>query len=779
MANATVNLPVTKANYLKESEPYTVIKANSSTEYYVDYEPNSTNERKMLFGISSMPTNLRHNVLVGCSFTLGLKNTYSGESYVVVQIVPDFDEDIANYNNAGTSGTSFATMRISAGATSIRNITSETQTAYKAKQVTERKALRVQCGDVLRNNVSTKTVLANGTTKPYVTIVYDDATKIKSKVQYEYSQLSDKISIAEEKTLTWELVKDTSAVSGYCADETWDQASAVFKYRIQGGSAWQTITVSGNTKSVTIPAYTFLTGASYEYQIDVTDEDGTTSSTSVYTFATATTQVTPSNAPTSGYANPRNPISFGWTYQSAAGGTVSPGATTLYWRVSGAETWTAVQAAAGANSLTIPANTFPAASTIQWYLSGTDATGYASQTSVYSFSTAAGAVTATAVSPSNTVQSNNQAITFNWNFSSSDGFAPSRYKFMRKLATDAEYTTLLDETTIVTEYTFPAYTFPAGEIQWMIIPYNIDGVEGTGQATTFICYGAPEAPVVYVENTPFTTVRWQANDQQAYQIRVDDTVYGPYFGTEKTFELPDKLEDGEHSISVSIVGTYGLWSDWGTSVINVQNAPGEEIVLTGVSGIDNMLSWETEEATADFLIFRDGVQIGHTARTTFADRYASGEHSYQVLNRLTDGNYSESNTVTLETTAAGTYITERVGGEWLEIKYSKMDMRDPDYEETADGTFYHLAGNTYPSGSLSGFRESKVNFSALFLAEQETDRKRFESLLGKEVILKFRDGTVFPTILNNWTKELKKLSWTTYSFALQRIETEDYVDDTT
>ena len=779
MANATVNLPVTKANYLKESEPYTVIKANSSTEYYVDYEPNSTNERKMLFGISSMPTNLRHNVLVGCSFTLGLKNTYSGESYVVVQIVPDFDEDTANYNNAGTSGTSFATMRISAGATSIRNITSETQTAYKAKQVTERKALRVQCGDVLRNNVSTKTVLANGTTKPYVTIVYDDATKIKSKVQYEYSQLSDKISIAEEKTLTWELVKDTSAVSGYCADETWDQASAVFKYRIQGGSAWQTITVSGNTKSVTIPAYTFLTGASYEYQIDVTDEDGTTSSTSVYTFATATTQVTPSNAPTSGYANPRNPISFGWTYQSAAGGTVSPGATTLYWRVSGAETWTAVQAAAGANSLTIPANTFPAASTIQWYLSGTDATGYASQTSVYSFSTAAGAVTATAVSPSNIVQSNNQAITFNWNFSSSDGFAPSRYKFLWKLATDTEYTTLLDETTIVTEHTFPAYTFPAGEIQWMIIPYNIDGVEGTGQATTFICYGAPEAPVVYVENTPFTTVRWQANDQQAYQIRVDDTVYGPYFGTEKTFELPDKLEDGEHSISVSIVGTYGLWSDWGTSVINVQNAPGEEIVLTGVSGIDNMLSWETEEATADFLIFRDGVQIGHTARTTFEDRYASGEHSYQVLNRLTDGNYSESNTVTLETTAAGTYITERVGGEWLEIKYSKMDMRDPDYEETADGTFYHLAGNTYPSGSLSGFRESKVNFSALFLAEQETDRKRFESLLGKEVILKFRDGTVFTTVLNNWKKELKKLSWTAYSFTLQRIETEDYVDDTT
>lgn len=772
MANATINLHFTKSGYVKQSEPYTVFPTDSNTFYQV------SNPQLMYFGVEAMPQALRHNALISMYAKVAAGNYGYLSLYPCVE---DFDPETLTYSNKPDIDNTVYhfSFSLSGSSDQLRDLVSPTITHEATiKSFFRYKTSQLSGSASAARFPNVRTVLADETTLPGFVVTYDDSAIIKSKiVLIDFFTASINGGVAHD--VTWDFQKDTSAVSGFCADETWAQRSATFYWRNKDTEqTFHSIPISGTQKGVTIPAGTFPSGAYVQYYVEGTDEDGTTTNTETYTTFVLANKIAPTNSPTSGYVNPRNETIFSWVYQSSAG-TAPAGNTSLFWRASGSDSWTEVQAATGSNSLTIPANTFPTASTIQWYLSGTDSTGYASQTSVYSFSTAAGAVTAQAVSPSNTVQSNNQAITFNWDFSSSDGFAPSRYKFLWKLATDTEYTTLLDETTIVTEYTFQAYTFPAGEIQWMIIPYNIDGVEGTGQATTFICYGAPEAPVVYVENTPFTTVRWQANDQQAYQIRVDDTVYGPYFGTEKTFELPDKLEDGEHSISVSIVGTYGLWSDWGTSVINVQNAPGEEIVLTGVSGIDNMLSWETEEATADFLIFRDGVQIGHTARTTFADRYASGEHSYQVLNRLTDGNYSESNTVTLETTAAGTYITERVGGEWLEIKYSKMDMRDPDYEETADGTFYHLAGNTYPSGSLSGFRESKVNFSALFLAEQETDRKRFESLLGKEVILKFRDGTVFQTILNNWTKELKKLSWTTYSFALQRIETEDYVDDTT
>lgn len=779
MANRTVNLSVTKANYLQRSQPYTVVKANTSTEYYVDYDA-STLERKMLLGIASMPSNLRHNVLVGWSLTIGLKNTNNLQSYVMVGIAADFDENTANYSNSGSSVGHAFYIYIPEHTSSITNKTSDTlNSGGSAKSLLRNKALMIQCGDVIINHVALKTVLANGTTKAYVTVTYDDSAKIKSKISYNNSQLTGTISNAVAKTLTWSLVEDTSAVSGYCVDPTWAQTSAVFYYRKQGESAWQSRTVSGATTSITIPANTFQSGKTYEYKITATDEDGTVSSTNTYTFTTAPTKVTPSNAPTSGYSNPRNSIFFGWTYQSTAGGTVPAGATTLYWRVSGSDTWNEVPAEAGVTSVTIPANTFPTASTIQWYLSGTDSTGYASQTSVYSFSTAAGEVTTDPISPKNTVESNNTPITFIWEYSSPDGFQPLRQELMWKLVTDDSWTTIATLTNGETSYTVPANTFPAGELRWGVNPYNIDNVHGTGHSTTFISYGAPETPTVYAAAVPFTTVTWQASDQQAYKIRVDDIVYGPYFGTEKSFTVPDMMEDGEHTIGVSVVGTYALWSEWGTSIINVQNVPGGEIVLGGNSGVDNFLSWTTAEETSDFLVFRDNVQIGRTAEISFTDRYAVGEHAYKVINRLPSGNYSESNEVLLNAVIDGTYISLLSGGEWLKIKYQLKDASDQEYTESIETVYNHLAGDDYPSVSISRYRERSLSYSAVFLYVDEEDHARFKDMLRKPIIMKFENGNVIVGVVDSWSVLHRKNYYTAYTFSLRRIEWEDYVDDTT
>lgn len=617
--------------------------------------------------------------------------------------------------------------------------------------------------------------LANGGA-PYLQIYYDDSETVRSTPAF-LNKFPANVKATAVNTVTWELVRAANQ-DYYCFAGTWEQTSATFYYREQGQEAWVQTAISGNTKEITFSANTFTVGKTYEYYLEATDVLGTTSQTSVYTFTTPPTQITSNNSPTSGYINPRNAVPFAWYYDSTIG-IVEAGNTTLHWMVSGGISWNDVAAAVGANSLTIPANTFPTASTIQWYLSGTDATGYASQTTVYNFSTAAGAVAVTPISPINTVESNNQPITFKWRFSSQDGFAPSRYKFLWKLATDADYTTELDETAIVTEYTFPAYTFPAGEVQWVIIPYNIDGVEGTGQAAKFISYGAPDAPVVYAENAPFTTVSWQASDQQSYRIMVDDVVYGPYFGTEKTFAVPDKLEDGEHTVGVSVVGTYGLWSDWGTSIVNVQNVPGEEIVLGGTGGVDVFLSWATAEETSDFLIFRDNVQIGRTAEISFTDRYAAGEHTYKVINRLSDGNYSESNEVTLDTNIDGTYISPLSGGEWLKIKYMLKSASDQEYEESIETVYNHFAGDSYPSASISNYCERSLKYSAVFLFTEEADHAKFKSMLKRPVIMKFENGNVIVGVIDSWTVLPRKHYYTAYTFSLRQIEWEDYVDDTT
>ena len=378
-------------------------------------------------------------------------------------------------------------------------------------------------------------------------------------------------------------------------------------------------------------------------------------------------------------------------------------------------------------------------------------------------------MTATPVSPINTVESNNEEITLTWTYSSADGFAPSRFVLYWKLITDDSWTVLTDSATAATSYTAPANTFTAGEIQWYVLPYNIDGVVGTGTSASFIAYGAPARPTVFTDGVPFLTVMWQAEEQESFQIMVDGESYGPYFGTDKQFMLPSYLEDGEHTVKVRTMGVYGLWSKWGETSVTIQNEAGEDIALEAVSGLDISLSWETEEATSDFLIYRDGTLIGRTNAAEFADRAVLGTYSYTVINRLPDGNYSISNDAAATAMSDQPNIALLSGGSWVAIKYSKQGQKDPEYSDSAETIYNHLAGN---------IQESSMSFSALFLAQQEEERKAFTAMFGQPVILKMRDGTVFIGILDNWKKSHGKNHWTLYEFTIRRIEWEDYRDDT-
>lgn len=790
---ATITIPMIKSAYVKQEAASSVIHTDTATWYQLLGTTLDTDEKILLMGFGDYPSGIRHKALKNVSLILNANVNVGRIGTISAQVCDDFDPDTVTYltkPNASQviwSGsvvylyysTRFGSYSIIGNVTAESSASAAGAKSMLAYFLLNKKSLRVYSAKSSysdnTDSVAAKTVLQDGTSAPYITIEYDDSVNIVSNVGFT-TKLGNTINNGAEQTVAWNYTK-TSGQDYYCADQTWNQQSAVFFWKEENEESWNQIPISGNTKNLTIPANTFPTGSTIQYYLRGTDEDGTTTQTDVFTATVPATQITPSGSPTSGYVNPRNERSFGWYYGSSAG-TVASGNTTLHWRVSGESAWNDVAAAQGADSLTIPANTFPTASTIEWYLSGTDSTGYASQTSVYSFSTSAGLVTATPVSPISTVESNNEEITLAWTYTSADGFAPSRFILYWKLITDDSWTVLVDSATAATSYTAPAYTFTAGEVQWRVLPYNIDGVAGSGNSASFIAYGVPEAPVVSAEAVPFTKVSWQATGQEAYEVQVDEDTYGPYFGTEKQFVLPEKLEDGQHIIRVRIIGNYGLWSQYGTAIITVENQPGEEIALTGMAGTDATLSWTTEASEADFLIYRDDAQVGHTAQMAFMDRMAAGEHRYYVINRLQNGNYSKSNEITLDIVVTGTFIAALPDGEWLEIKYSKEDKRDPEYEVSADGSFYHLAGDEWPSGSLSGYKEKTVIFSALFLREQETERKQFESLLGKAVILKFRDGTVFPTVLDNWNKEIRKKHWTAYSFTLRRIEWEDYTDDT-
>ena len=791
---ATFDLQLTKSGYIKQATPRTVYTTNSSTWYLVDDTYSLGTSCMLVLGFAAVPDNLKHYALtdVSINFQVKLENVTQTPpivAYFDAYPVQDFDPTTLTWNTKPAYvpyvGTAVIHTTAYTSSTAAQNIWTTLYSGTSGSDATKKiraaySFSRYRCLELSQSAGSldgyAKTVLTNSA-KPVMRFTYDDTAKIGSAVQF-VQRPSGTNDNGVAQTVKWKLVKDPTETTYYCAVEVWEQASAKYCWRVQGASSWNEIAVTGTTTQVTVPASTYPTNSTIEYYVQATDEDGHVSNTSTYTFNTSlSSSVTPSNAPTSGYVNPRNATSFGWKYQTA-GGTINSGTTTLYWKTSSASEWNTITSSAGANSITVAANTFPEASTIQWYLSGTDFSGFASQTSQYSFTTAAGTVTTDPIAPKNTIVSNNSEITFTWTYSSPDGYAPIRQVFMWKRITDDSWTTLTEFQDTRTTYTAPAYTLPTGELYWCVHPYNIDNVSGVGNSAKIISYGAPETPVVYATETPFMTITWQADDQQAYEIKVGDRTYGAYFGEEKTFTVPDYLEDGNYEVGVRCIGAYGLWSEWGTINVSIQNDAGEDVTLSGESAVDNTLQWETEEETSDFLVYRDGVQIAHTESLQFADRLSVGEHEYYVVNRLTDGNYSKSNELTLTAAMTGNYIAFLSGGDWLQIKYTEPGQNAPDYEESIETVYNHLAGDSFPTAVIGRYRETRMNFSAFFLRTQEEEHQLFRSMFGKPVIMKLRDGTVYIGIIDSWKKQSKTHYHTGYSFTVHRIEWEDYVDDT-
>ena len=810
MAKRTVTIPVEDYfGYVDQRYPNTVYPVEANGEYKVTKTQTSTysdaKERTFYFKIGTLPDALKYQRLYDVQYVLCLyyspPQDHEKEGRAAGAIgVKEFDPRTLTYNTkpANASGgtasatASYTTITAAGGQNAWADVTSELwdssgnypkQASKNAKSFLAARYFRLDSGGFECNNnvysmyVAVKPRLLGGG-MPYIIITYDDAVTVTGKVEL-VDKITGQIDQGIDHTVTWEIKeKLDSETDWFCNATTWDQTSAVFYWREQGASTWNQIEIEDDTKAVTIQARTFGSNKSYQYYVEATDTAGGTSETATFTFTTPGSQITAQNSPTSGYANPRDPISFGWVYSSGTG-TVDGGATVLHYREAGTQAWTDVSAAAGVYSITLPANTLSTLKNYEWYLSGEDTYEYGSQTTVYTFSTSAATITAIPIAPVNSIEDKNEKILFEWTFVSSDGASSSRCILQYKLSTDNSWTQLADLGAGITSYEATAETIPTGAIEWKAIPYNIDEVIGESTSVSFIAYGAPARPTVFTDGAPFLTIMWQAEEQESFQIMVDEESYGPYYGADKQFTLPSYLEDGEHTVRIRTMGVYGLWGKWGETSVTIQNVPGEDIELSQLSGLDILLSWETEEETADFLIYREGKQIGKTTGNEFRDRTVLGTFTYTVINKLPSGNYSISNAAMATAMSDKTNIALLSGGEWVEIEYSSKGQKDPEYEDSTELSYGHLAGSLYPSVVLSGFRDTTMSFSALFITgKQDEEHAKFVSMFGAPVIMKTRDGTVFVGILGNWKKSIRKNHWTEYSFSLRRIEWEDYVDDT-
>ncbi len=505
-------------------------------------------------------------------------------------------------------------------------------------------------------------------------------------------------------------------------------------------------------------------------------------------------KITVTSAPTSGYVDPRKATAFKWwfarddseTYYCA--GAFSQASASLKWRVSGASSWNTINASGSTTSITVPANTFPTASTIEWYLSGTDNVGTASETPHYTISTAAGTVSAKAVSPVSSVEDGSQPITLRWELSSTDGQAPAYIDLWWKLPSTSSqsWTVILNHVAAKTSHTLAAGFFPAGECQWMVRGYNVDDVPGSwsyingvsGNYPSFVCVAAPDAPSgLQATQVPRTTISWQASGQEAYEIEIDGMVVQKAFDpSESSWQVKEPLEDGTHTIRVRIQGVYGLWSAWSSTTAIIENIPPTSAVLTGKFRTDAQLVLVVEDAPTQMIIhwYRDGKRIAHTiGPQTFTDRMVLGEHTYYAEIWYNTGYYVRSNSVTGSMCSRCTRIAStEYGSQWIELPLSESNNSEQAFSWSRDSSLRQVRGAKFPVLELSEFESLTGSYVCAF--RDEKDARALETLKGKTVIVKSRGNRVLIGALTSLSMSMKNF-YVTCSFTIRQIEWEDFV----
>ena len=134
-------------------------------------------------------------------------------------------------------------------------------------------------------------VTTSGTNAPYLTITVDDSDTIGLELS-NLSPASGAVIKTQDNLFAW----SARAANYSCAPEV-EQASAVFRWRSGTSGTIHTISVSGNTQSVTVPANTFTGTTSIQWQVAVTANSGVVTTSNWVTISTA--DATPTAAPLS------------------------------------------------------------------------------------------------------------------------------------------------------------------------------------------------------------------------------------------------------------------------------------------------------------------------------------------------------------------------------------------------------------------------------------------------------------------------------------------------
>lgn len=481
-------------------------------------------------------------------------------------------------------------------------------------------------------------------------------------------------------------------------------------------------------------------------------------------------------APSNGSIVAANSNVFSW--KEAASGTcyaeISRTSAKFRWRKSASDTVKEIAVPGTATSITIPANTFSGDS-IQWQLSVTANSGVTTTSDWMTLSLTDVDSTAVAVAPDRAVLDGSSDNVFKWEHVISTGTAQTKAELQQ--STDGStWTALATVTGAANTWTAPAGTFTSGTKYWRVRTYNSKGAAGAWSAATqFIVLAAPATPPVSIVSTePRPEIRWQSDEQQAYQVEIDG-VYtsGTRFGTGKTWKAPFYLEDGNYTVRVRVQNEYGFWSPWGTAALPVTNVPGGAITLTATGGIEAALSW-TPGSFDYYLVYRSGVAIAKVTEPGYTDAASIGVVRYQVRGCYDNSdNYSLSEAVEVTVSTAKVRLYDMERGEWLHFLYDSSAHRSTGLSLFQDIQYVQLSGHTYPVAERSEFKSRALRITCV--CADDAERQALRALLGHLTCCKTPEGNMtigYPASISESSDDF----FSTYSFTIEQIDRKEEID---
>lgn len=561
----------------------------------------------------------------------------------------------------------------------------------------------------------------------------------------------------------------TGAISG-----TLQQGSAVLQYRTDNmANPAQFASVSNGTTHVTVNCANLPIG-SYQWRVVAKSSVGTTHTSNWVQCTNVEVPISvKGTTPAADAHAPRAVVNrFSWVFSvdsTDSPGTVTQRSAVLYFKANNESSWHQQSVSGAQQYCDVPANTFTAGCvTLDWYVVAVANTGTKATSAKITVSTKDARSTPVAISPAGEYLDDAvQGITFIWAHANITGTAQCGWELSYSIDSGASYLVLAKADNAVNRYEASAGTFPSGVIYWRVRTKNTDNEFGDySGAAIFAIRRAPVAPVIsYYDSKPLAKMRWQAKEQDGYEVSVDGISLGVRYGTGKEWQSDAVLTDGKHTLQVRIYNTYGDVSPWSSCEINVQNQPGAALAVyaEGRWG-EVLLRWDADNG----YILRDGELIAKAEGGTYTDRTSAAAHQYIVRVFDAEGYYTDSAPVLAAPSVPYAAIGLRDGTDWLAMKYA-TSYQNYSKAVSLGGSYQQYWGKERPVWHDAGNRV--VTHTISHACKREEELLVLRSLAGQEVIYKDRDGHLAIGVFKD-LQENREHGCTALSFSITETQQE-------